>query len=317
MLHLLIPSSLRCGNTGHGCYDGSSVTLYVNGILIGSSSASGTFSNPTVPFAIGKSNLGSFNFVYGGRIDEVSAWDKALSLSEIQDMMDDELTGNEDNLQLYYKIDQGDPGGDNTSITHLICEIGSGERNAELMNFGLIGETSNFNGTLNPGYQAISFPQIPNHLISDPPFDIEASATSGLDVLFEIISGPATIDGNTITLEGTAGEVVVEATQPGNAQFDPAEPVVNSFMVLDPNAHVPDIDPRNPLSGDVYVPTLSAIQLAAISTIEYPELFYVQSLHFEVNGETVAATDYFNSHYVGWWTPPAYGCLYHFNYLNQ
>jgi len=53
-------------------YDGSSVLLYVNGILNGSSPASGTFSNPDVPFGIGKSLLGGFNFVYGGRVDEVS-----------------------------------------------------------------------------------------------------------------------------------------------------------------------------------------------------------------------------------------------------
>jgi len=75
---------------------------------------------------------------------------------------------------LYYKFNQGEPGGNNTSITHLICEIGNGERDAELKNFALTGETSNFNGTLNPGYQAISFPQIPNHLTTDDPFEIEA-----------------------------------------------------------------------------------------------------------------------------------------------
>ena len=66
----------------------------------------------------------------------------------------------------------------------LICEIGNGERDAELMNFALTGETSNFGGTLDPGYQAISFPQIPNHLTTDAPFAIEASATSGLGSTF-------------------------------------------------------------------------------------------------------------------------------------
>jgi hypothetical protein len=221
-------------------------------------------------------------------------------------MMQNELTGNEENLQLYYKFNQGEPGGNNTAITQLICDIGNGERDAELMNFALDGETSNFNGELNAGYQAISFPQIPPKLTTDEPFEITATATSGLGVLFEIISGPATIDGNAITLTG-AGEVVVEATQPGDVTYDPAEPVQNTFMVLDPMLHVADVDARSPLAGDVYVPTLGPIQLATIASITYPELFVVQDVRFEINGETIIPVKYFNDHYDAWWTPPAPG----------
>jgi hypothetical protein len=289
-------------------FDVNTVKLYVNGNLVGSSPASGVFQGTNVPFAIGKSVLGGFNFVYGGRVDEVSAWNKALTQAEIQDLMANEPTGNESGLQLYYKFNQGDPGGNNTSITHLICEIGNGERDAELMNFALVGETSNFNGTLNPGYQAISFPQIPNHLTTDPPFEIEATATSGLPVFFEVLSGPATISGNIVTLTGTPGEVSIKATQPGNAQYEPAVPVVNNFMVLDPNTFVPVIDTRHPLPGDVYVSTLSDFRLTALVTIDYPELFWVQSVHFVINGQTIPAYDLLGTGYfTAWWTPPAYG----------
>lgn len=288
-------------------YDGSSVLLYVNGILNGSSPASGVFSSPDVPFGIGKSLLGGFNFVYGGRIDEVSVWDKGLTQSEIQDMMDNELTGTEDNLQLYYKFNQGEPGGNNTSITHLISEIGSGERDGELMNFALTGETSNFNGTLDPGFQAISFPQIPHHLTTDPPFELIATATSGLEVFFEVISGPATLDGNILTLNGTPGEVIIEATQPGNGTYDPADPILNIFLVLDPNLHVPEIDVRSPLDGDVLVPELGYIQLATIATIDYPELFSVHSVRFEINGQTLDPTNWGEGYYSGWWPVPEYG----------
>lgn len=288
-------------------YDGTSVKLYVNGSLSGSAAASGTFSSTDVPFGIGKSLLGGFNFVFGGRIDEVSVWDKGLTQSEIQDMMDNELTGNEANLQLYYKFNQGEPGGDNTAITKLISEVGNGDRDADLMNFALIGETSNFNGTLNAGYQAISFPQIPNHLTTDPPFALVASATSGLDVLFEVISGPATINGNTLTLTGATGEVVIEATQPGNGSFDPADPIQNTFLVIDPATHVPDIDPRNPLAGDDFVPDLGYIQLAALVTIEYPELFWVNDVEFSVNGQSFNPTNWGDGYYSGWWPVPSYG----------
>ena len=133
-------------------YDGTAIKLYVNGTLKGSKPASGTFLGPSVNFAIGKSLLGGYNFVYGGRVDEVSVWNKGLSQTEIQDIMANELTGTEPNLQLYYKFNQGVPGGNNTSITKLECEIGSGERDMDLLNFAMNGPTSNFNGTLDPGY---------------------------------------------------------------------------------------------------------------------------------------------------------------------
>lgn len=288
-------------------YNGSSTSLYVNGQLNGSSPASGVFQGENVPFAIGKSILGGLNFVFGGGIDEVSAWNRALSQAEIQEMMDNELSGNEDGLQLYYKFNQGVPGGDNTSITHLISQIGNGERDAELMNFALMGETSNFVGDFDPGYQAISFPQIPNKLVSDPPFEIEATATSGLPVYFEVISGPAEVDGHVVTLTGEAGQVAIKATQPGNDEFDPAEPVTNHFMVLDPQTHLPEIDVRHPLAGNVYVPVLAPLKMSAGSVIDYPELFSVQNLRFIVNGETVYADQYEDGHFIGWWEPPSHG----------
>lgn len=288
-------------------YDGTAIKLYVNGIMKGSKPASGTFLGPAVTFGIGKSILGGFNFVYGGRVDEVTVWDKALSQTEIQDMMANELTGTEANLQLYYKFNQGVPGGNNTSITKLDCEIGTGDRDGDLMNFSLTGATSNFNGTLDPGYQAISFPQIADHLTTDPPFNIEATATSGLQVLFEVLSGPATISGNTITLTGAPGEVSIKATQPGNGTFNAAVPVINKFMVLDPMLHVPEIDVRHPLAGDVYVPALSKILLSVYSTIAYPALFNVQEVKFRINSETIPAQTFHNGHFIAWWTPPNWG----------
>lgn len=288
-------------------YDGSAVKLYINGTLKGSTAASGQLSDPNVAFTIGKCLLGTFNFVFGGRADEVSVWNKGLSQSEIQDLMDNELTGTESGLQMYYKFNQGDPGGNNTSITKLISEVDSPTRDADLLNFAMTGPTSNFNGTLDPGYQAISFPQIPNKLTTDEPFTIEATATSGLPVSFEILSGPATIDGNLITLTGEQGEVAVQATQEGNGTYDPADPVINYFMVVDPTLNVPYIDARNPLPGNVYVRQLNQIQLAAISNIEYPELFQVQSLKFRVDGQNIPAFNYGNDHYEAWWTPPSYG----------
>ncbi|HOP12498.1 MAG TPA: peptide-N-glycosidase F-related protein [Lentimicrobium sp.] len=288
-------------------YDGSAIKLYVNGILKGSKAASGTFTATNIAFSIGRSILAGLDFYWCGRTDEVSVWSKALTQEEIQDMMDNELTGQEPGLEMYYKFNQGVPGGDNTSITKLTSEVDSPDRDADLINFRLTGETSNFNGTLDPTYQAISFPPVPNKLNSEPPFAIEATATSGLPVYFNILSGPATVEGNIITLTGAPGLVEVEATQPGGGQYNPAEPVIQRFHVLDPQTHLPDIDIRNPLPGNVYVPVLSPIQLAAVSTIDFPELFSVAWVKFRINGQTVDAQNFWNGHFTGWWTPPGYG----------
>jgi hypothetical protein len=289
-------------------YDGSSIKLYVNGSLKGSKAANGSFTATNIPFAIGRSIAGGgLNFYWGGRIDEVSAWTKALTQAEIQSMIANELTGSEAGLQMYYKFNQGVPGGDNTSITKLISKVYSPARDGDLLNFAMVGETSNFNGTLDTTYQAISFAQIPNKLNTDDPFEIEATATSGLDVTLAILSGPATIAGNVITLTGDTGQVVVEATQPGNSQYNPADPVIQRFMVLDPDLHVPDIDPRSPLAGEVYVPALGQILLSAVSTITYPELFSVAEVRFRINGQTIQAQNFYNGHFTAWWTPPSYG----------
>lgn len=286
-------------------YDGSMVRLYINGTQIGSKNATGTITSTNRPFTVGKCVLGGFNFVFGGRADEVTLWNKALTAQEIQDMMANELNGDESGLQLYYKFNQGVPGGDNTSISQLVDDLGNIDGN--LLNFGLTGATSNFGGTLDVSFQAITFPQIPTKLVSDLPFQLGATASSGLPVTYEILSGPATLNGNTVTLTGQVGTVTIKASQPGDAVYDPADDAVNSFEVVDPNTFVPSIDARNPLAGEVFMPNLGPLQLAAISDIGYPGLFSVTNLEFEVNGEVIPATDWGNKHYTAWWAPPAYG----------
>lgn len=288
-------------------YDGSEVKLYFDGVLKGSTPASGTITSTDKPFTIGKCLLGGFNFVFGGQSDEVSLWSKALSQQDIQDMMANELTGTEDGLEAYYKFNQGVPGGDNTSISTLTSEVGGSDRDGNLIDFGLMGNESNFGGVLDVSFQAITFPQIPNKLISDVPFQLEASASSGLPVSYEIVSGPATLNGDMVTLDGVSGEVIIKASQGGDGTFDPAQDLTNVFQVIDPDENVPSIDARSPLAGDVFVPALKPIQLAAIATIEYPELFSVTDMKFEINGEEITPKDWGNEHYTAWWTPPAYG----------
>lgn len=289
-------------------YNGSNITLYRDGNVVGSAAASGTITNANIPFAIGKSILSGFNFVYKGGIDEVTVWNKALSQTEIQNMMTTEPVGTEPNLQMYYKFNQGVPAGNNTSITNLTATINSPAYDGSLALFALNGSTSNFLGTLNNSFQAISFPQITTKLTTDPPFTLNAMASSGLPVTYTVLSGPATVSGNTVTLNGTPGMVTIEATQPGNAQYNAATPVVNTFAVVDPAANLPIIEARNPVDAtDIYMPTLGEMQLAAKTSIDYPGLFSVSNVQFVINGTTYPAIDHGNGHYTAWWTPSAYG----------
>ena len=83
--------------------------------------------------------------------------------------------------------------------------------------------------------QTISFSSISNKLTTDNPFNIFATASSGLPVSFSILSGPATIAGNTISLTGQEGIVIIRASQSGNNDYYPASSQTQSFEVTAPD----------------------------------------------------------------------------------
>ena len=85
-----------------------------------------------------------------------------------------------------------------------------------------------------PEAQAIGFTAIPDQETIADPITLNASATSGLPVSFSVIEGPATVSGNILSLTGSAGLVIVRASQEGDATYAPATPVEREFMVLEP-----------------------------------------------------------------------------------
>ncbi|MBA4148309.1 MAG: hypothetical protein H0X66_09350 [Verrucomicrobia bacterium] len=78
--------------------------------------------------------------------------------------------------------------------------------------------------------QTISFDGPSEKTYGDSPFPVTATASSSFPVSFVIMSGPATLSEETITITGV-GEVTVRATQAGNDFYDEAEPVDQSFSV--------------------------------------------------------------------------------------
>jgi 5-hydroxyisourate hydrolase-like protein (transthyretin family) len=78
-----------------------------------------------------------------------------------------------------------------------------------------------------------AFADLENKTLGDASFAVAVpSATSGLPVTLSVKSGPATISGNTVTINGT-GIVMLAANQSGNANYLAADPVIAAFAVMD------------------------------------------------------------------------------------
>ncbi|MEI6786738.1 MAG: MBG domain-containing protein, partial [Verrucomicrobiota bacterium] len=78
--------------------------------------------------------------------------------------------------------------------------------------------------------QTLQFAAVADQVATNAPVTLSATASSGLAVQYTVVSGPATVSGNQLTLTG-AGVVTVAADQPGNANYNAAETVNQRFNV--------------------------------------------------------------------------------------
>ncbi|WP_221031770.1 hypothetical protein [Actomonas aquatica] len=133
----------------------------------------------------------------------------------------------------------------------------------------------------------ITFPAIGTKRANDPSFTLDATSPSGLPITYTVVSGPAMISGNVVTLTGATGAVVIRAEQGGDLYYVPADAVSQTFNVV----------PAGPL---IYFGTTSegtdfAVQIPAgqttgtlFGTIASTGQFYI--LTFQVqNNNTVTA----------------------------
>jgi len=90
-----------------GVYDGSSVKIYINGILQTETPCSGTHgaSTGTILYMGDNPTWGGRNFQ--GTIDEIRIWDTSRTETEIVDNYTGELTGTEDRLVAYWNFNEG------------------------------------------------------------------------------------------------------------------------------------------------------------------------------------------------------------------
>lgn len=161
--------------------------------------------------------------------------------------------------------------------------------------------------------QYINMPDIPKQLTINPPYTLEATSGSGLPVSFEMISGPATIDGNILTLTGETGTVTLKASQAGDDTWLPAPDVIKSFEVIDHTAYPTEITIRRPYDGtNVYLPELKTIVISTSLEVEHADALLFEEVVCTIDGEeivlnTIYPNDPENGYFYNYWTPSHYG----------
>lgn len=79
--------------------------------------------------------------------------------------------------------------------------------------------------------QHLSFAPESTAGLSQSPIPLNAVVSSGLPVTYRVVSGPATVAGNLLTLTGP-GTVVLRAEEAGDSQFQPASPMQREILIL-------------------------------------------------------------------------------------
>jgi len=142
-------TSINTGNWIHvaATWDGTTgaMKLYINGVLEASTTgATGSrIAPPSIRIGAIQTGINYFN----GTIDELRIWNVVRSQSDIQSNMNSEI-GTSSSLVEYYRFNQGNLNGTNTSVTTLSDTSGN-NNTGTLYNFALTGTTSNWtNGVI-------------------------------------------------------------------------------------------------------------------------------------------------------------------------
>lgn len=145
--------------------------------------------------------------------------------------------------------------------------------------------------TVNKATQTINFPTISDQNFGTGTVSLTASASSGLPVTYSIVSGPAIVGGNIVTLNGV-GTVTVRATQTGDTNYLSATSVDRSFCSR--------VASLNPISGFTNLCPSTAVY----SVNNIPGATYSWRI---AGGSTLSSTT--NTVSINWTTPGLYTLL--------
>jgi hypothetical protein len=200
-------------NTWHhvaGTYDGHKIKLYIDGDQVASKNFSGSI-DPSIDYDLKVGRIADNNTVdkrfFDGWIDDVRIWNDALSESDIQAGMNEQISGSSNHLVAYWKFNEGsgttvDDVGSTTSqgtivgalwdvdvpYTNGILRPTITEVAGSLISSSLIGNQWNVNGVPIPGETGISFTPTTGGIYTvTTNYGLGCSATS--DAMELIISG--------------------------------------------------------------------------------------------------------------------------------
>jgi hypothetical protein len=123
-----------------GVYNGTVMTLYINGVVSATAATSNTFATSTNSLMIGGESSSEF---FTGDIDEVRVWNIARSQADIQNSMNCEINGAAANLLANYHFNQGIAAGANAAVTTATDDSGN-NNTGTLTAMTLTGATSNW-----------------------------------------------------------------------------------------------------------------------------------------------------------------------------
>jgi alpha-tubulin suppressor-like RCC1 family protein len=148
-----------------GTWDGTTMRIYVDGVLVNSVAKSGSFPAQPTSFVLG---FNSINEKFKGSIDEVRIWSNSRTIEQINGSKNCELQGSETGLVAYYRFNQGIAASTNTTETTLTNAV-SGGANGTLTNMALTGTTSNWlagspvtTGSIVPSSATVTTPLVYN-----------------------------------------------------------------------------------------------------------------------------------------------------------
>jgi len=116
--------------------------------------------------------------------------------------------------------------------------------------------------TVNAGNQTITYPSPGNQTYGVAPITLNATASSGLTVSYSVLSGPASVSGNSLTITG-AGSVTIRAEQAGNANWN-AAPSTNQTISVAPRTVTGSITVNDKVYDGTAAATIASRSLSGV-----------------------------------------------------
>jgi len=153
--------------------------------------------------------------------------------------------------------------------------------------------------------QIMALDPIEKKYSTEAPFALNGSSSTGLPVTYSIVSGPATVAGNMLTLDGVGGMVEVQVEQAGNTTYYAASKT-QTFEVVDLSIISPVVSTRLTEAYPIEMPNLHAYPIYIGTTIDESEQLAVTNVEVVIDGTSHNATSG-PGYFYFWWTPDDFG----------